>query len=129
MAQGTGRGSRLSKGKEFLTVFFNVDLGKSILEIQNALISTIQKLYEAQFPSHDVTVKNRVRRILGRRFLTTTETEPDTLEPLLRSSLREVYENVATVNLTNQLLNFKDHNRTKIKSLIKMAMMTNTLAK
>ena len=129
VAQGTGRGSRLSKGKEFLTVFFNVDLGKSILEIQNALISTIQKLYEAQFPSHDVTVKNRVRRILGRRFLTTTETEPDTLEPLLRSSLREVYENVATVNLTNQLLNFKDHNRTKIKSLIKMAMMTNTLAK
>lgn len=108
VAQGTGRGSRLSKGKEFLTVFFNIDLGKTVLEIQNSLTSTIQKLYESQFPAHDVTVKTRVRRILGRSFLTRTEVEPDILEPLVRISLNEIYESVASVNFTNQFINLKN---------------------
>jgi superfamily II DNA or RNA helicase len=116
VAQGTGRGSRLSKGKEFLTVFFNIDLGKTVAEIRNSLISTIQKLYEAQFPSHDVTIKNRVRRILGRRFLTRTETDPDMVEPLVRASLEEVYESVATVNLTDQIMNLNSCFKIKNKA-------------
>lgn len=129
VAQGTGRGSRLSKGKEFLTVFFNIDLGKTVLEIQNSLTSTIQKLYEAQFPSHDVTVRTRVRRILGRRFLTRTEVEPDVVEPPVRATLSEIYENVATVNLTDQILNLSKYNDDKIKDMIKSAMLQFTLAK
>ena len=129
VAQGTGRGSRLSKGKEYLTVFFNIDLGKSILEIQNSLTRTIQKLYEAQFPSQDVTIKNRVRRILGRRFLTRTEVEPDIVEPLVRASLEDIYENVATINLTDQILNLSKYNDDKMKDMIKSAMLQFTLAK
>jgi superfamily II DNA or RNA helicase len=106
-AQGIGRGSRIAgKDKKYLTVFFNLDLGLSLAEIQNTLTSTIQKIYEAQFPSHNVEIRARVRRILGRRFLEVDRTEPDTLEPLVRISLNEVYESAATVSLTDHILNF-----------------------
>jgi superfamily II DNA or RNA helicase len=116
-AQGIGRGSRIAgKDKKYLTVFFNLDLGLSLAEIQNTLTSTIQKIYEAQFPSHDVVVRERVRRILGRRFLSVDRTEPDIVEPLVRISLNDVYESAATVSLTDHIINMSAYNKSQIES-------------
>lgn len=107
-AQGIGRGSRIAgKNKEYLMVFFNLDLGLSIHEIQNTLTSTIQKIYEAQFPSHNVVVRDRVRRILGRRFLGVDRTESDTIELPVRILLNDIYEAAATISLTDHILNLK----------------------
>lgn len=122
-AQGIGRGSRIAGiDKKYLTVFFNLDLGLSLAEIQNTLTSTIQKIYEAQFPSHDVVVRDRVRRILGRRFLSVDRTEPDTLEPLVRISLNDVYESAATVNLTDHIVNLSGIAREELIKITKKAM-------
>ena len=55
--------------------------------------------------------------------------EPDIVEPLVRASLEDIYENVATINLTDQILNLSKYNDDKMKDMIKSAMLQFTLAK
>lgn len=91
VTQGTGRGTRIIEGKSHLLVCFNMDIDVNNGEIKDTILNTLVKLYEAQFPSHEVIIK-QVRRILGRRFLSVERDTDAQIEPLVRMDLDDIYE-------------------------------------
>lgn len=91
VAQGTGRGTRTYAGKENVLVCFNLDLDKPLNILRTAISSTVLKLYEAQFPSHDVELKERVRRIVGRNFLSVEKDREGDIPSSTRINLDEIY--------------------------------------
>jgi superfamily II DNA or RNA helicase len=102
VAQGTGRGTRIIEGKSHLLVCFNLDIDDSNKEIKDTILNTLVKLYEAQFPSHEVMIK-QVRRILGRRFLSVERDTEAQVETLTRMNLDEIYEAAEGRELINMI--------------------------
>lgn len=103
-AQGTGRGTRKSKGKEELLVSFDLDIDQGNVDIRNILLTTVVKLYQGQFPSHDVKLRERVASVLGRRFLSVERDNDGEIKRYIRASLDDFYEAASTM----ELLNYKD---------------------
>jgi superfamily II DNA or RNA helicase len=91
-AQGTGRGTRTHEGKEDLLVSFNLDLQSTPSEIRDSLYRTIYKLNEGLFPSHDLELSLKVRRLIGRTFLETERDKEAVIKPEVRKLLDEFYE-------------------------------------
>jgi superfamily II DNA or RNA helicase len=98
-AQGTGRGTRTYSGKNNLLVAFNLDLELGLADIKNQLLITVSKLYDGLFPQHDLELKKKVRKIIGRRFLSTEKDEDSTITVHVRALLSEFYDAAETVEL------------------------------
>lgn len=98
-AQGTGRGTRTYSGKADLLVAFNLDLELGLADIKNQLLITVSKLYDGLFPQHDLELRKKVRKIIGKRFLSTEKDEEATVTVHVRALLSEFYDAVETVEL------------------------------
>ena len=92
ITQGTGRGARLHEGKQNVMVSFNLDIDNLLTVIRSKVSSTIVKLYEAQFPSHDVELRERVRRRIGRRFASVDKDTSGDINPTIRMSIDQIHE-------------------------------------
>ena len=92
ITQGTGRGARLSVGKKNVLVSFNLDLDNHLFVLRSKISSTVVKLYESQFPSHDVELSTKVRRIVGRRFLSVEKDTEGDIPSSIRLSIDQIYE-------------------------------------
>jgi superfamily II DNA or RNA helicase len=98
-AQGTGRGTRTYSGKNNLLVAFNLDLELGLADIKNQLLITVSKLYDGLFPQHDLELRKKVRKIIGKRFLSTEKDEESTITVHVRALLSEFYDAAETVEL------------------------------
>lgn len=98
-AQGTGRGTRTHLGKSNLLVAFNLDLELGLNDIKNQLLITVSKLYDGLFPQHDLELRKKVRKIIGKRFLSTEKDEEATVTVHVRALLSEFYDAAETVEL------------------------------
>jgi superfamily II DNA or RNA helicase len=98
-AQGTGRGTRTYSGKADLLVAFNLDLELGLADIKNQLLITISKLYDGLFPQHNLELRKKVRKIIGKRFLSTEKDEESTITVHVRALLSEFYDAAETVEL------------------------------
>lgn len=98
-AQGTGRGTRTYSGKNDLLVAFNLDLELGLADIKNQLLITVSKLYDGLFPQHDLELRKKVRKIIGKRFLSTEKDEESTITIHVRALLSEFYDAAETVEL------------------------------
>ena len=113
LTQGTGRGARLHKGKQNVLVTFNLDLDNPIALIKSKVSSTILKLHESMFPSHDVKLRERVRRVAGRRFLRVKKDDSSAIEPSIRISLDRIYEATKGYDLLSIINSAFIHHRNK----------------
>jgi len=91
-AQGTGRGTRTHGGKEDLLVSFNLDLQSKPSDIRDTLYRTIYKLNEGLFPSHDLELSMKIRRLIGRTFLEVENDKEAVIKPEVRKMLDDFYE-------------------------------------
>ena len=98
-AQGTGRGTRTFSGKNNLLVAFNLDLELGLNDIKNQLLITISKLYDGLFPQHDLELRKKIRKIIGKRFLFTEKDEESTITVHVRALLSEFYDAAETIKL------------------------------
>jgi superfamily II DNA or RNA helicase len=92
LTQGTGRGARLHKGKQNVLVTFNLDLDNPFHILRSKVSSTIGKLYDAMFPSHDVELKARMIRRFGRGFARQQKDVSGLIEESLRISIDQIFE-------------------------------------
>jgi superfamily II DNA or RNA helicase len=98
-AQGTGRGTRTHTGKNDLLVAFNLDLGTGLADLKNDLLRTIAKLHEGLFPSHDLQLAYKVKKVLGRTFNEVEKDKEAVVKPEVRKLLDDFYEAATDVEL------------------------------
>lgn len=60
-------------------------------EIKNALLRTVVKLYDGMYPSHDIKLSKKSKKILGSRFLSVERDNESEIEPLVRKNLEDFY--------------------------------------
>ena len=68
-------------------------------EIKNALLRTVVKLYEGMYPSHDIKLSKKSRKILGSRFLSVERDNESEIEPLVRKNLEDFYKSANGVDV------------------------------
>ena len=108
ITQGTGRGARLSEGKKNVLVSFNLDLNNHLAALRSKISSTVVKLYESQFPSHDVELSTRVRRIVGRTFLSVEKDTEGDIPSSIRLSIDQIYEASSGINFKQFIDSFRN---------------------
>lgn len=108
ITQGTGRGARLHEGKQNVLVTFNLDLENTLGVIRGKIASTVGKLYDAMFPSHDVELRNKMISIYGRQFASTESDDSDTIEPSLRISIDQIFEATQGVDFKQFIDSFRN---------------------
>lgn len=60
-------------------------------EIKNALLRTVVKLYDGMYPSHDIKLSKKSKKVLGSRFLSVERDNESEIEPLVRKNLEDFY--------------------------------------
>ena len=61
-------------------------------EIKNVLLRTIVKLYEGSYPTHNIKLAHKSKKVLGSRFLSIEKDNESTIEPLVRRNLDDFYK-------------------------------------
>ena len=108
ITQGTGRGARLAEGKKNVLVSFNLDLDNQLAVLRSKITSTVVKLYEAQFPSHDVELRERMRRRIGRTFLSVEKDTEGEIDQAIRLSLDQIYEASSGIDFKQFIDSFRN---------------------
>ena len=98
-AQGTGRGTRTHTGKNDLMVAFNLDLGTTLADLKNNLIRTVAKLHEGMFPTYDLELSYKVKKILGKTFNEVEKDKEAVIKPEVRKLLDDFYEAATEIGL------------------------------
>ena len=68
-------------------------------EIKNALLRTVVKLYEGMYPSHDIKLSKKSKKVLGSRFLSVERDNESEVEPLVRKNLEDFYRSANGVEV------------------------------
>jgi hypothetical protein len=68
-------------------------------EIKNALLRTVVKLYEGMYPSHDIKLSKKSKKVLGSRFLSVERDNDSEIEPLVRKNLEDFYRSANGVDV------------------------------
>ncbi len=108
ITQGTGRGTRISSNKENVMVSFNLDLNDYLSVIRSKVSSTLLKLHNSQFPSHDIELSQIIRRRLGRRFANIERDTEANIDNSIRISLDRIYEAAESIDLMDVIDSFRN---------------------
>lgn len=61
-------------------------------EIKNVLLRTVIKLYEGSYPTHNIKLAHKSKKVLGSRFLSVEKDNESTIEPIVRRNLDDFYK-------------------------------------
>ena len=70
-------------------------------EIKNVLLRTVIKLYEGSYPTHNVKLAHKSKKVLGSRFLSVEKDNDSIIEPLVRRNLDDFYKSANGVEIIN----------------------------
>jgi hypothetical protein len=70
-------------------------------EIKNVLLRTVIKLYEGSYPTHNVKLAHKSKKVLGSRFLSIEKDNDSIIEPLVRRNLDDFYKSANGVEIIN----------------------------
>lgn len=70
-------------------------------EIKNILLRTVIKLYEGSYPTHNVKLAHKSKKVLGSRFLSVEKDDESTIEPIVRRNLDDFYKSANGVEIIN----------------------------
>ena len=68
-------------------------------EIKNVLLRTIIKLYEGSYPTQNVKLAHKAKKVLGSRFLSIEKDDDSIIEPLVRRNLDDFYKSANGVEI------------------------------